>query len=73
MSMHLCELKTTDELTLLLFCDIEIDQGMTLNLLHNACVLFVDVEPYRLLVTVLRHHCMVGGIAAHVAIITIII
>ena len=35
---------TTDELTVLLFCDVHIDKGE----LYSVCVLFVDVEPYRL-------------------------
>ena len=39
---RLCESKTTDELTVLLFCDIHIDIGATLNLLQWL--------------TVLRHH-----------------
>ena len=44
--------KPTDELTILLFCDVHIDIGTTQNLLQS--VLSVDVEPYRL--TVQRHH-----------------
>ena len=44
-----------DGLTVLLFCNIHIDIGTTLNLPQSA--FFVDVEPYRL--TVQRHqwHC----------------
>ena len=37
---RLCESKTTDELTVLLFCDVHIDKGATLNLLwclHVIC------------------------------------
>ena len=50
----LCESETTDGLTVLLFCDVYIDIGVTLK---SACVLFVDAETYRL--TVWRHywHC----------------
>ena len=48
--------KTTDELTVLLFCDVHIDKGVTLNLLWCLCVIcgFRDVEMYRL--TLSRHH-----------------
>ena len=47
----LCESKTKDRLqTVVLFCDVHIDISMTLNLLYSACVLFVDVESYRLIV-----------------------
>ena len=37
---RLCESKMTDELTVLLFCDVHIDKGATLNLLqclHVMC------------------------------------
>ena len=42
--------------TVLLFCDVHVDKGATLNLLqkNSARVSFVDVESYRL--TMLRHH-----------------
>ena len=44
----------TDGLSVLLFYDIHIDSGTTLNF-SSACV-FVNVEPYRPTITVLRHH-----------------
>ena len=35
---HLCESRTTDELTLLQFCaDVHVNKGTTLNLLVSAC------------------------------------
>jgi len=36
--------EATDGLTVLLFCDVYIDIGSTLNLLYSACMLFVDVQ-----------------------------
>ena len=36
---HLCESKMTDELTVLLFCDVHIDIGATLNLLQCLSVI----------------------------------
>ena len=52
--------KTTDELTVLLFCDVHINLGATLNLLQCLCVICGSrAEPYRL--TVQRHqwHCCI--------------
>ena len=53
--------------TVLMVCGVHINIGVTLNLLF-ACMLVVDVEPYRL--TVQKD---ITGTAAYVAIITIII
>ena len=55
--MCLCELDTTERdhgLSVLLFYDVHINSGMTLNF-SSACM-FVSVEPYRPTVTVRRHH-----------------
>ena len=55
--MCLCELDTTERdhgLSVLLFYDVHINSGMTLNF-SSACM-FVSVEPYRPTVTVQRHH-----------------
>ena len=35
--MRLCESETTDGLTVLLFCDIHINKGATLNCLRVVC------------------------------------
>ena len=49
--------KTTDELIVLLYCDVHTNKFLTLNLqCYSDCVLFVDVELYRQWLTVLRHH-----------------
>ena len=40
----MCEAEAIDGLTVMLFCDVHIDVGVTLNLLYSGCVLFVDVE-----------------------------
>ena len=55
---RLCESKTTDELTVLLFCDVHIDKGATLNLLrclHIICG-HRDIQTNSVLRPRLRHH-----------------
>ena len=50
----LYELETTDGLSVLLFNDVRIDSGGTLN--FSSAAACVNVEPYRPTVTVWRHH-----------------
>ena len=44
--MRLCDSETTNGLTVLLFCDVHIDIGATLNLLQCLCVIcgYVDTD-----------------------------
>ena len=56
---HLCESRNHPRwngLTVLLFCDVHIDNASTLKLLQCLHVICWHIEPYRLAVR--RHHCL---------------